>query len=85
MEQINVHYETKHEVVWEMSPYTKKLKADSQKPVSKQPTPVKALIEKTFKLLSAQLLNRMNHLEEELRNLQAENAELKNKLAEVRP
>ncbi|NJO00284.1 MAG: hypothetical protein HC880_00205 [Bacteroidia bacterium] len=53
------------------------------KPKPKEPGLVKTLIEKTFQKLSTQLLERMSNLEQELRNLQTENAELKNRLNEA--
>jgi hypothetical protein len=74
--------ENKREFVWTI--HTKPL----QKPqidYIKEPVLVKALIDKTFKKLSAQLLQRMSQLEEELQKLKNENDALKQRLSMVKP
>lgn len=79
-----VKKEAKREVVWQINSNLKKeTTTRSKSKSSKEPVLVKTLIEKTFNKLSAQLLERLGALEQELKTLQAENAELKNKLTQV--
>lgn len=72
---------TPREIVWKVNSQgqTNKVKAANTKK-SKNPVQVKELIERTFKKLSMQLIERVSSLESELDQLKAENAELKNKL-----
>lgn len=72
------------EIVWEVNTNIKETQSKMKKN-SKEPVLVKTLIEKTFQRLSTQLLDRLTNLEVELRDLQAENAKLKDKLSQVSP
>ncbi len=76
----------KREIVWKINTnpaMDKKKKKTSKNTTStavKEPVHVKELIEKTFHRLSAQLLDKVNQLEQELAQMKAENDELKSKL-----
>ncbi|MEO1653961.1 MAG: hypothetical protein AAFU64_10475 [Bacteroidota bacterium] len=75
MNSINVD-NTQREFVWKINTAN----PVKEKSTSSEPRRVKDIVEKTFKKLSAQLLDRVNKLEGELSQLKAENAELKSKL-----
>ena len=74
---------TPREIVWKVNSQgqTNKIKSTESKKTSKKPVQVKDLIERTFKRLSMQLIERVSSLESELDQLKAENAELKSKLS----
>lgn len=81
-----VRPDTKREVVWQINsnlPKKEDTRSRKASKTNKEPVLVKTLIEKTFQKLSGQLLERLGSLEQELKALQAENAELKNKLTQV--